>query len=108
MASTPNPIKAAVAVSNTTLYTAFVGAATRAMLVALDFCNTTAADITIDVFFENAAASVTRYFGKGVVVPANGVASWRGMQVIDTASDKWRAIASATGVDCTGTVVENV
>lgn len=108
MASAPVQISAAVLASATTLYTAFVdGGATWAILSSLDFCNTGTTDITVDVWYENSGASVTRYFAKTLTVPAKGVASYRGMQTITTSGDKWRAIASATNVDCTGTVTES-
>lgn len=110
MASISQPINIAVGNTATTLYTAFVsGTATRAQLVAVNLCNTTSSDITVDVWWENAAASSTKYIGKTVTVPALGTASLTSpfMGVINTASDKWRAQGSAAGVDCVGAVVEN-
>ena len=108
MASTPQPIKAAVGASATTLYTAFVAAASRAMLVSLDFVNTTTADITLDCWVSDASAGpALYYFADDVVVPAKGTVSWRGMITLDGSGDLIRAQASATGVDANGTVVEN-
>jgi len=107
MASTPQTINAAVLASATDLYTAFVGAATRAMLVSLDLCNTTTSDVTIDVWYEASGGGTLRYFAKTFTVPAHGSITWRGMQVINAAGDKWRAQASATGVDALGAVIEN-
>jgi hypothetical protein len=108
MATTPQPIHAAILTSNTTLYTAFVGGgATRAMLVFLILTNTTSADITVDVFWENAAGSTTRLIADDINVPAKGTETFRGIVSIDTSSEKIRAIASAVGVDAVGTVMEN-
>ena len=108
MASTPQPINVAVLASNTTLYTAFVaGGASRAIVVSMDFTNTTTADITLTVFFENAGVTVTRDFCNTLTVPAKGTLSWRGGFAFDTSSDKLRAIASAVGIDCVGMVTEN-
>jgi len=108
MASTPQPIQVAVGVGVTALYTAFVGgSATRAMLVSLDLTNTTTGDITVDVYWRDAADAVSRYFADDLVVPAKGIASWRGMQTLDAAGEAIKAIASAAGVDATGTVIEN-
>ncbi len=78
------------------------------MLVSLDLTNTNATDSVVDVWHENAAGSTLRYFAKGITVPANGTASWRGMVTIDTVSEKWRAqCTTGTSVDAVGTVVEN-
>src|SRR3989304_10344602 len=101
MASTPQPIKAAILTSATTLYTAFVGG-TRAMLVSLDLCNTTTADITVDCWVYDDSAAATFYFADDLVVPAKGTASWRGMITLDGTSDLIRAQASATGVNANG------
>lgn len=107
MATTPQPIEAAIAASATDLYTAFVaGGATRAMIVSLDLTNTTAADITVDVWLDIGGA-VTRYLADDLVVPAKGTASWRGMAVLNASSEKLRAQGSATGVDAVGAVMEN-
>jgi hypothetical protein len=105
--STPEQITVAVAASNTTLYTAFVDTSTRGMLVSLDLTNTTTADITVSCWHENAAGSVLTYFAKDMVVPAKSVASWRGIVVLDASSEKIRAVASATGVDAAGAVMES-
>lgn len=107
MASTPQPIKKAITVAAVTLYTAFVSGASRAMLVSLDFANTTTADITIDCWVYDDSAAASFYFADDLTVPAKGSANWRGMLTLDGASDLIRAQASATGVDCNGTVVEN-
>lgn len=109
MAYNAQPINVAVLGSATTLYTAFVdaGNATRAMLVSLTFTNTTNADITLDVWYEKGSDASTKYLGKTLTVPALGELEWRGMATIDTSTDMWRAQASATGVDCVGTVMEN-
>lgn len=106
--TTPQPINVAILGTATTLYTAFIGGgATRAMLVSLNLANTTVSDITVNVWYENAAGSTLVYLDKPITVPALGSAWWKGMAVINTISDKWRAQASAVGVDCTGTVMEN-
>lgn len=104
--STPKPIQCAILASDTTLYTAFVGTATWATLVSLDYTNTTVNDITVTTFWESSDGMTTRKLGQSVTVPANGSASWRGMVPLVNASEKIRAIASATGVDALGTVME--
>ena len=106
MASTPEPIEVAIGVTATDLYTAFTGGASRAWLVSLDLTNTTTSDITVDVYKEVSGPTDYR-FGDDLIVPAKGTLSWRGMLTLKTAGDKIKAIASATGVDCVGTVVEN-
>lgn len=108
MATTPIPIAVSVLASETDLYTAFsVVGASAAMLISLDLCNTGSTDITIDVYYKKAADGSKKYFGKTTTVPALGTATWRGMETINTSGDKWCAIASATNVDATGTVMEN-
>lgn len=78
------------------------------MLISLDLTNTNATDSIVDVWYENAAGSTLRYLAKSMTVPANSTASWRGMHVIDTISDKWRAqVTTGTSVDALGSVVEN-
>lgn len=107
MASTPEPINAALTVAALTLYTAFVeGAATRGMLVSLDLTNTTTADITVDLYVES-AGPVDRRFADDIIVPAKTSVTWRGLITLNTAGQLIRATASATGVDCLGTVLEN-
>jgi hypothetical protein len=109
MATTPQPIQAAIGIAATTLYTAFVaGGATRAMMVSLDLTNTTTSDITVDVYWLDDGGANAKYFADDLVVPAKGTASWRGIQVLDAASETIKAIASAVGVDATGCVLENI
>ena len=106
--ATPQQISVAVLASATTLYTGFTGgAATRAELCSLDLCNTTTGDLTIDLYYENSGGGTTRYFAKTMTVPALGTISYKGLQTIAATGDKWKAIASGTGIDATGTVVEN-
>lgn len=109
--STPQPVHVQITGSATTFYTAWVGTVplpSRAMLVSLDLTNTNATDSVVDVWYENAAGSTLRYFAKSLTVPAGGTASYRGMQSIDTVSDKFRAqCTSGTSVDAVGTVIEN-
>ena len=106
MASTQQQIESALTTSMATLYTAFVGGATRASLVSLDLCNTTIADIMVDIVMERADAT-QRFLIDDGVVPAKGTLSYRGMVTMDASSEKIRGRASATGVDVNGTVVEN-
>lgn len=106
MASTPQPIQVSVLTSATTLYTAFVGgSATRAMLPSLTLTNTTSASITIDVWIDN--GGVLFYILKTFPIAGLQTLDWTGMQTLDTSTDKFRAQASATGIDATGTVIEN-
>lgn len=108
MASTSQPINVAILGSATPLYTAFVeGGATRAMLVSLDLTNTTASDITVDLYYLRDSDASKKYFADDLTVPAKGNASFRGMLVIDTVDDSWVAIASAVGIDAVGAVIEN-
>ena len=105
MATTYQQIEGAGAASMTTVYTAFVGTATRAELVFINFCNTTAADITVDMVFEEAGGT-QRFLLDDFAVPAKGVAQWTGLVVLDTANEKIRLQFSATGVDFNGAVAE--
>lgn len=107
MASISQPIQIAVDDAATTLYTAFVGAGTRAQLVSLDLTNTTTADITVDVTWVANGGGTTVYLADDLVVPSKGTASWRGMVTMDEAGDTIQAVASAHGVDALGTVVES-
>lgn len=105
MATTPQAVAAAILTSNTTLYDPFVAAgATRGMVIYLHFCNTTTADITVDCFIDT---TVDKYILDDKVIPAKGTVSWSGIITMATATDLLVAIASATGVDVTGTVMEN-
>lgn len=104
--STPQQVAQHVLASNTTLYTAFTGG-TRSMAVTLNFCNTTTADITVDVFLVNAAGSDSFYLVDDLVIPAKGTRQFTGIVVFATAAETLKAIASATGVDILGAVVEN-
>jgi len=109
MASTPEPINAAIAITNTTLYTGFVNAgATRGVFSFLNLCNTSGSSIYVDLFYENAAASVTRFILDNTLVPPRGVFQWSGLFPIATSGDKIRGVASATGIDATGEVLENI
>ena len=109
MSSTPQPIRVAIGASATDLYTAFVGSgAARGQLVSLNFSNTTAAAITVDVWFRNAGDTTSTYLVKVLSVLANSTKEWRGLVVFNTAGEKLRAQASATGVDCLGSVIENI
>jgi len=107
MATIPQPIAIPIAAANTTLYTAFVGAATTAMLVSLDLTNTTVTDITVDLWWEDDDASEIVLFGDDITVPAKGTSTWRGIITMDLAAEKIRAIASVVGIDAIGTVMES-
>lgn len=107
MTTTPQQAMGAILVSATTLYTAFIGSVTRAILVYLDLANTTAVDVTVNIWWESADGLTKRYIGQySLTVPANGGASWRGIVTLANAGEKIRAQASAAGVDAVGTVME--
>lgn len=105
MAVTPIAINAAITVAALDLYTAFT-TGTVAMLVSIDFQNTTSADVTVDGWKRDANNLNSYYFADDLVVPAKGTASWRGIITLSQSGDKIRASASATGVDANGTVME--
>lgn len=110
MASTPQQIlNHELGTSEETLYTAFVGgSATRAMLVSLDVTNKSAAEVTVDIYVENAAGSTEYRFADDLPVPAKSTVSWRGMITLDAASETIKALASAgSAIDIVGTVIEN-
>jgi hypothetical protein len=107
VASTPQTINVAVGAGATDLFTAFVAAASRGMLVALHFCNTTTADITVDVWHRDAGNTTSRFLMDDETVPAKGTLNWSGMVTLAAAGEKIRAQASGAGVDCLGTVIEN-
>lgn len=109
MASTFIPINVSVLASETDLYTAFsVGGATTGTLVTLNLCNTGSTDITIDVYYKKASDSSKKYLAKTLTVPALGTAALnQAGATINTSTDKWCAIASATNIDAVGTVMEN-
>lgn len=105
MSTTPVQIAAAIGVANTDLYDPFVSAgATWGMIVALHFCNTTSADITIDVFLDMAT---DLYLCDDKVVPAKGNLDWTGIVTVDAGTEILKGIASASGVHVLGTVMEN-
>ena len=105
MATTPQEVSAAILTTATVLYNPFIaGGATRGLVIYLHFCNTTTADITIDVTLNT---TVDKFILDDKVIPAKGTVSWSGCITLATATDSFDAIASATGVDCTGTVMEN-
>lgn len=105
MASVMQSISIAIGTSNTTLYDPFVdGTKERATVIDLELCNTTTADITVDIFIDKATDV---YLADDLTVPAKGTAHWRGAKTIDDAAHILKAIASAVGVDCTGTVLES-
>ena len=106
MASTPQPIEAAIGIAATTLYTAFVGAATRAMVISIDLTNTTTAQITVDIWVDIGGA-VLRLLADDLPIPPKQTLSWRGMATLNAAGELLRAQASAVGVDAVGTVMEN-
>lgn len=105
MAASPVGIAIAVGTSATDLYTA--GANVPASLVTLDLTNTTNADIRVDVWKE-LSGPTSVYLGSTITVPAKGNASFRGMDTVVNNGDKWRAQATAAGVDANGTVLESV
>lgn len=106
MATTPRQILAAVGTAITTLHSVPASGVNQTQLVFLNFANKTAADITIDLVHENAAATVTHYLGDDIIIPAKGILQWTGLFTFTEASSKIRATASATGVDTVGTVLE--
>jgi len=108
MASTYQQIEGAGAASLTTVYTAFTGgSATRAEFCFINFCNTTAADITVDMVFQRTDAT-QRFILDDATVPAKGVLQWSGLVVFDAALELLRLQFSATGVDFVGAVLEQI
>jgi hypothetical protein len=107
MASIFQAVEGAVGTAITTIYIAFVGAGTRAILVSLHLTNTTAGDITVDAVHENAAGTQTRSFGDDVLVPAKKTVSLSGPVALDATSEKIRLTGSAAGVEYVGVVVES-
>lgn len=105
MASTPQSAYGTLATGGTTIYTAFVAAATRSQFVYLNFCNTTASDITVDTYLVHSSGST--FITDDLTVPAKGNADWRGMITLTTAGQNIRCVPSAAGVDYAGTFVEN-
>lgn len=104
MASVMQQIAVAIAASNTTLYDPFIDPAKeRGTLIFLHLVNTTVADITVDIFIDMATDV---YIADDLVVPAKGSVDLVGAWTVDAATENIVAIASAVGVDATGTVVE--
>ena len=105
MASVMQQIAIAVGTTNTTIYDPFTDATKeRATLIHLNFCNTTGAAITVDVFIDLATDV---YIVKTLSVPATGQVSWSGAITVDANTENIVAIASGAGVDVSGTVVES-
>lgn len=108
MATTPQQIATSLTTGTTSLYTGFIaGGASRGMLVSLELTNTSTADITASIWQELSGGTIQAYLCKSMPVPAGGNASWRGMAVVNASGDKIRGLASTTGVDIVGAVVEN-
>lgn len=105
MASTSKAVNVAITGSATDLYSN-PGSVT-AQLVSLNLTNTTTSDITVDVWFAPTGGGTLVYLADDLTVPAKGEAAWAGMGVSSASGDKWRAQASAVGVDCIGAVVES-
>lgn len=79
----------------------------KTSVYSLDFCNTTNSDITLSVWWENAAGNVSRYLLKTETVPALGTLSWRGSIILGASGEKIQAIAGATGIDALGAALES-
>jgi hypothetical protein len=79
------------------------------MLVSLDLTNVTTSDVTVDVWVDtDGAGGANRLIADDLVVPAKGVASWRGIAVLDSPGEMIRAQASsADSVHAVGAVLEN-
>lgn len=107
MASTSQKITAHVGNTATDLYTFPTSGPTRARCFTLTFCNTTAADITLDVWVRNSGDTDSFYLCDDIVVPAKGQYQWSGAIVLSSNPEKVRAQASAVGVDVLGEVLEN-
>jgi len=99
--STPVKIAIAITASATDLYVP--GANVPGEVAVLDLCNTTTADVTVDVWYAPNGGGTLVYLFDDVVVPAKGHVQWTGLLTLDTNGDKLRAQGSATGVDCLGT-----
>jgi len=106
MATTAEQILVSVAASLTTLYTKPASGVNQSQLVFINFCNTNASDRTLDLVHEDAAGTTTKYILDDITVPGKGVYQWSGLFTFEEASSKIRAIASATGIDATGTALE--
>lgn len=105
MASVMQPIAIAIGVANTTLYDPFIDATKeRGTLIFLHLVNTSASDITLDIFIDRATDV---YIAKTLLVPTLGYIDLVGAWTVNADTDLIKAIASATGVDATGTVVES-
>jgi hypothetical protein len=99
------PIAAAILTTNTNLYDPFIdGTKERGTLICLHLVNTTNADITVDVFIDMATDV---FILDDEVIPAKGTVTLTGAWTVDDGAEIIKAIASATGVDATGTVVES-
>ena len=86
MASVMQQIAIAVGTTNTTIYDPFTDATKeRGTLIHLNFCNTTAAAITVDVFIDLATDV---YIVKTLSVPAIGQVSWSGAITVDAGGKK--------------------
>jgi len=103
--SVMQPIAVAIGVTNTTLYDPFIDATKeRGTLIFLHLQNTTLADITVDIFIDMATDV---YITDDLVVPAKGSVDLVGAWTVDDGTELIKAIASAVGVDASGTVVES-
>lgn len=108
MSTTPQPINTSISTSPTTLYQAFVGAVTRAMLISMDITNIMSQDIQISVWWESADGLTKVYFSPlNMNVPALGTRSYRGALTLSNASEKIRAQSNVSGTYAIGTVMES-
>lgn len=102
--SVAKAINVAVLGSATDLYTA--GAA-DAQLTGLTLTNTTAGDLTIDVWKRNAGDTTSWFIAKTLTISALSSKSFKGSLVtFENSGEKLRAQASGTGIDAVGSVIE--
>lgn len=103
--SRPVKIAQRVGASETTLYTLTSGSGE---FTYANFCNITAADLTIDMYQVNSGSTASLYLVKGYTVPGTGgnQADWRGLVTMDVIGETIKAIASGASIDVTGTAVE--
>lgn len=102
--SAPKAINVAVLGSNTDLYTA--GSA-KAQLTTLVLTNTTGGALTIRVWKRNAGDTTSWHIAYDLPLAANESLSFKGALVtFENSGEKLRAIASGTGIDAVGSIIE--
>jgi predicted secreted protein len=99
------PVATAIGTSATTLYAPFIDSTKeRGTLIFLNLANTTTSDVTVDIFI---TTTPNTYIASSLLVPAKGNVVLSGAWTVNSTASLIKAIASATGVDASGTVVES-